>query len=247
MKWRRREWEEGVYSIATLSFTQIDTAITEIHLQQANVPKYDKYNNVGVIDSVRQGWIDMVFRRISMILGYVFQLEDEFDYACLFSLILPWRMLRGFFFPKRFSTTASFPFSQLCASLNTIRGTSLLTEKGQRFQSLFQSIQLYGIESMKCAAALLSGQVVPVCTFYLQIFNQKDEKINFRIADRLMIQCISDSFQLTEQRVKEMVKENGITFWVGLRIGGIPEACSALYSPKQTNSPFSIQDFYSLA
>lgn len=90
MKWRRREWEEGVYSIATLSFTQIDTAITEIQLQQTNVPKYDKYNNVGVIDSVRQGWIDMVFRRISMILGYVFQLEDEFDYACLFlALILP--------------------------------------------------------------------------------------------------------------------------------------------------------------
>ena len=154
----------------------------------------------------------MVFRRISMILGYVFQLEDEFDYACLFSLILPWRMLRGFFFSKRFSSTASFPFSQLCASLNTIRGTSLLTEKGQRFQSLFQSIQPYGVESMKCAATLLSGQVVPVCTFYLQIFNQKDEKINFRIADRLMIQCISDSFQLTEQRVKDMVKEKGVLF-----------------------------------
>lgn len=65
---------------------------------------------------------------------------------------------------------------------------------------------------MKCAAALLSGQVVPVYAFYVQIFNQKDEKINFRIADRLMIQCISESFQLTEQRVKEMVKEKGVLF-----------------------------------
>ena len=70
-----------MYSIATIDFVQLDTAVTELHLKQINVPKYDKFNNVGVIESVKQGWIDMVFRRISLILGYVFQTEDEFEWT----------------------------------------------------------------------------------------------------------------------------------------------------------------------
>ena len=79
LKWRRREWEDGVYSIATIDFVQLDTAVTELHLKQVNIPKYDKFNNVGVIESVKQGWIDMIFRKIAMILGYVFQTEEEFE------------------------------------------------------------------------------------------------------------------------------------------------------------------------
>ena len=79
MKWRRREWEEGVYSTVEIQFIEVDNAVTELHLVQRNVPKYDCYNNGGVLTSVENGWKEMIFRRISMIMGYVFQTEDEFE------------------------------------------------------------------------------------------------------------------------------------------------------------------------
>lgn len=79
LKWRRREWEEGVYSLATIQFIEIQHAVTELHLVQHDIPKHDRYNNAGVIESVEKGWIEMIFRRISMILGYVLQTEDEFE------------------------------------------------------------------------------------------------------------------------------------------------------------------------
>lgn len=79
MKWRRREWEEGVYSTVEIQFVEIDHAVTELHLVQRNVPKHDRYNNGDVIGSVERGWIEMIFRRISMILGYVFQTEEDFE------------------------------------------------------------------------------------------------------------------------------------------------------------------------
>ena len=79
LKWRRREWEDGVYSIVTIDFITIDHAVTELHIVQHDVPKYDRFGNTGVLESVKNGWIEMVFRRIGMILGYVFQTEDEFE------------------------------------------------------------------------------------------------------------------------------------------------------------------------
>ena len=83
MKWRRREWEDSVFSTVVLQFTNIDTAVTEIHLHQTGIPKCDRFNNVGVAESVKQGWIDMIFRKISLMMGYTFQTEDEFEYLCL--------------------------------------------------------------------------------------------------------------------------------------------------------------------
>ena len=79
MKWRRREWEDGVYSLVTLDFIQLDTALTEVHLVQKNIPKFDKYNNAGVIENVETGWMETIFRKISMFLGYTFQTEAEFE------------------------------------------------------------------------------------------------------------------------------------------------------------------------
>jgi singapore isolate B (sub-type 7) whole genome shotgun sequence assembly, scaffold_12 len=83
LKWRRREWDDNVYSSVTLQFTSIDSAVTEIHVHQTGIPKSDRYNNIGVAESVEKGWIDMIFRKISMMLGYTFQTEDEFEYNCL--------------------------------------------------------------------------------------------------------------------------------------------------------------------
>lgn len=81
LKWRRREWEEGVYSIVTIQFVEIEHAVTELHLTQQGIPKHDRYNNGGIVESIERGWIEMVFRRISLILGYVFQTEDEFEFG----------------------------------------------------------------------------------------------------------------------------------------------------------------------
>ena len=83
LEWRRREWEEGLFSTVTMTLTEMEPAVTEIHLEQSGIPKCDRYNNVGVEESVRQGWIDMIFRKIGMMLGYTFQTEDEFEYVCL--------------------------------------------------------------------------------------------------------------------------------------------------------------------
>lgn len=79
MKWRRREWEDGVYSTVILNFIQLDDALTEIHLEQKNIPKFDKFNNAGVIENVETGWVETIFRKISMFLGYTFQTEKEFE------------------------------------------------------------------------------------------------------------------------------------------------------------------------
>ena len=79
MKWRRREWEEDVYSTVEIQFIEIDRSVTELHIVHRDIPKNDRYNNGGVVNSVEKGWIEMIFRRISLILGYVFQTEDEFE------------------------------------------------------------------------------------------------------------------------------------------------------------------------
>ena len=79
MKWRRREWEDGVYSIAKLEMVEIEKAITEIHLIQSNIPKIDRFGNSGVVESISNGWIEMIFRKIGMFLGYTFQTEKDFD------------------------------------------------------------------------------------------------------------------------------------------------------------------------
>ena len=57
----------------------MDKAVTEIHLVQSNIPKTDRYGNIGVVESISQGWIEMVFRKIGMFLGYTFQTEKDFD------------------------------------------------------------------------------------------------------------------------------------------------------------------------
>ena len=72
-----------MYSTVTMTFTEIESAVTEIHLVQSGIPKCDRYNNVGVEESVRQGWIDMIFRKIGLMLGYTFQTENEFEWSCL--------------------------------------------------------------------------------------------------------------------------------------------------------------------
>ena len=79
LKWRRREWEDGVYSIVTFQMVEISHAVTEVSLVQKGIPKFDKFSNVGVISNVQNGWIEMIFRRIGQVLGYVFQTEDEFE------------------------------------------------------------------------------------------------------------------------------------------------------------------------
>lgn len=68
-----------MYSIAKLEFIELDRALTEIHLTQSDIPKKDRYGNVGVEDSISQGWIEMIFRKISMMMGYTFQTERDFE------------------------------------------------------------------------------------------------------------------------------------------------------------------------
>ena len=57
----------------------LDSALTEVHLVQKDIPKFDKYNNAGVIENVETGWMETIFRKISMFLGYTFQTEAEFE------------------------------------------------------------------------------------------------------------------------------------------------------------------------
>ena len=58
---------------------EISHAVTEVSLVQKGIPKFDKYNNAGVIENVETGWMETIFRKISMFLGYTFQTEAEFE------------------------------------------------------------------------------------------------------------------------------------------------------------------------
>ncbi|KAK8807034.1 hypothetical protein WA158_003793 [Blastocystis sp. Blastoise] len=79
MKWRKRDWEDGVYSIATIRLDEIEHALTEVTIDQTNIPKFDKFGNSGVVNSVLSGWMDQIFRQISNFLGFNLILEKDFD------------------------------------------------------------------------------------------------------------------------------------------------------------------------
>ena len=71
---RMKESNKDQYLLKSL-----DSALTEVHLVQKDIPKFDKYNNAGVIENVETGWMETIFRKISMFLGYTFQTEAEFE------------------------------------------------------------------------------------------------------------------------------------------------------------------------
>lgn len=78
MKWRKRDWADGVYSHVSLQFEEIEHGLTEVHLTQTNVPQYDKFGNANVVNNTTIGWMEQIFKQISMMLGYNLILEKDF-------------------------------------------------------------------------------------------------------------------------------------------------------------------------
>ena len=125
--------------------------------------------------------------------------------------LLWWVMLLRSFSSRLLSTSAGYPFSSLCSSLYFIRNTSLHAKKYDCLQSLFSSLSVNGVSNVKIAADLMSGNVPPSFSFYLELFNSNGERINLKIADKLMKQCMGDFFHLSEKDVNQLVIDTGIT------------------------------------
>ena len=61
--------------MTTMVFDEIRDGITQISIKQTGVPLYDSFGNVGVLDSVKNGWKNHFFQKIFNVLGYAYDKE----------------------------------------------------------------------------------------------------------------------------------------------------------------------------
>lgn len=70
MKWRKKEWIETVYSIVTITLTTIEEGNIDVKMTQTGVPIQDAYKNPTIVENTENGWKELIFGRISKVLGY---------------------------------------------------------------------------------------------------------------------------------------------------------------------------------
>ena len=70
MKWRMKDWAEGVFSDVKITFEDAGDHQTEVTVDQTEIPEYDTYNKFVHLDNLEQGWRQMIFKRIEQVFGY---------------------------------------------------------------------------------------------------------------------------------------------------------------------------------
>mmetsp|Transcript_2587 Transcript_2587/g.3038 ORF Transcript_2587/g.3038 Transcript_2587/m.3038 type:complete len:144 (+) Transcript_2587:27-458(+) len=69
-KWRFKEWEEGHFSIVTITLSEGKRGVTKLKLDQTGIPLADKFGNPDVPEKVKSGWERFFWDRIHKMMGY---------------------------------------------------------------------------------------------------------------------------------------------------------------------------------
>mmetsp|Transcript_40416 Transcript_40416/g.49019 ORF Transcript_40416/g.49019 Transcript_40416/m.49019 type:complete len:346 (+) Transcript_40416:128-1165(+) len=69
-KWRFSNWEEGYYSMVTITFKEPEPGNTILSLVQEGVPEEDAFGNHSVYDQTENGWKNLIFHKIRSIFGF---------------------------------------------------------------------------------------------------------------------------------------------------------------------------------
>ena len=70
MKWRMKDWKDGVFSTVVISFTDLGDDSCEVAVEQTEIPEYDQYDKFVHLDNLEGGWRQMVFERMEQVFGY---------------------------------------------------------------------------------------------------------------------------------------------------------------------------------
>ncbi|SCM01392.1 activator of Hsp90 ATPase, putative [Plasmodium chabaudi adami] len=69
-KWRFKDWNDSDYSKVTLEFVFIKENHTMLKLKHENIPQTNRYNEGGILERCKSGWMENYLRNIEMVLGY---------------------------------------------------------------------------------------------------------------------------------------------------------------------------------
>ena len=66
MKWQMQSWEKPATCVVTFEGTDS----VEIVMKMTDIPENDKFSARIHVDSITQGWQEMIFKRIHQVFGY---------------------------------------------------------------------------------------------------------------------------------------------------------------------------------
>ncbi|VTZ67202.1 activator of Hsp90 ATPase, putative [Plasmodium chabaudi chabaudi] len=69
-KWRFKDWNDSDYSKVTLEFVFIKENHTMLKLKHEHIPQTNRYNEGGILERCKSGWMENYLRNIEMVLGY---------------------------------------------------------------------------------------------------------------------------------------------------------------------------------
>eukprot|EP00891_Asterochloris_glomerata_P004208 jgi/Astpho2/4208/fgenesh1_pm.00064_%23_11_t len=70
LQWRFRNWPKDAWSKVCITLEEPSPGNTIMHLKHTGIPHEDEYGNADVEATTRNGWHQMILRRIKMVFGY---------------------------------------------------------------------------------------------------------------------------------------------------------------------------------